>query len=225
MNVFCISDSLGLPRTGVKYEESWYHLIQEDNPDVNFYPFFLRDQTTNALWDIFNNYLKYFQPEYTIVQLGICDCAPRIINSKRLFWRLYFKIFQLFNKTELAWRLVKKVYKRNDPNRVIVPFKKFAINTNTFVEDCIKIGTKVIFISIPTPSPSLKEKSTLLDYNIQRYNSFYVDLTQKYPNSVFVLSPLSEGSPENYVEDGYHSNAIGFKKVSDAISLFLRNLK
>ena len=223
MNVFCISDSLGLPRNGVKYEDSWYCLIQKEFPDINFYPFFLRDQTSSSLEDIFNNYLKYFRPEFSIVQLGICDCAPRIINSKRLFWRIYFKLFQLFNNTEVAWRIVKKFYKRNNPNRVVVPFEQFKKNNRCFVENCIKIRSKVVYISIPIPSSSLKEKSALLEQNIRKYNSVYLELSNRYPDSVYILSPLFEGASDDYVEDGYHSNAKGFKKVTDAISFFLRD--
>lgn len=224
MNIFCIGDSLGLPRNGVVYEDTWYYLLTKRFPNINFYPFFYRDQTTSSLEHIFNNYLKYYNAKFVIVQLGICDCAPRIINKDSLFWKTYFKVFQLFHASDLAWRIVKSTHSRNNPNRVVVPFDLFKTNVLTFVSLCKERGISIILVKIATPTQSLQKKSPLITGNIVKYNSFYDELKSLYPDLISVVNPLNTGEITDYVEDGYHTTAIGFKKVFDSLSKIIQEV-
>lgn len=221
MRVFCISDSLGLPRPGVSYEDTWYYMLQKECPSIEFYPYFIRKTTTDSLKTIYYDYADYFNPNLVIVQLGICDCAPRIVNTNKLFWRLYFKIFDGLRAKDLAWKLVKRFLKRNNPSRVYVPIERFISNNEFFLKECINRQIKVLYVLIANPALSLQEKSPAMFKNIQRYNEALSELAIKYSNYVSFINPLSAGDIKDYTEDGYHTNKEGANKVARGIIDYL----
>jgi len=125
MKIMCIGDSMGLPREHVKYEETWVSRIKNEFSKVDFLINCQRSQTTNVLKSI--DCLEYYNPEIVIIQLGIVDCAPRILNRNTLFYKI---LSRLPNSIQTKiWGVVKKVKKRS-VNTVDVDEKKFEDNLN-----------------------------------------------------------------------------------------------
>lgn len=214
MRVFCISDSLGLPRPGVSYEDTWYYMLQKEYPSIEFYPFFIRRTTTDSLKLIFSDYVDYFNPNLVIVQLGICDCAPRIINNNKLFWKAYFGVWSLLGATNFAWKIVKTLYGRNNPSRVEVSCDKFRDNIQSFVRNCSEKNIKVLYVKIGRPSSSIHERSPYLGDNISLYNSCIDSIMD---NNMSTVNPLLAGDGVDYIEDGYHTSKKGSVKVFESI--------
>jgi acyl-CoA thioesterase-1 len=91
MKIACIGDSLGMPRENVLYEDTWFFRVQQSHPEKMFISCFQRSLTTDMLLDNFDEY-SFIKPDYLILQLGICDCAPRLINDKSFLLVLCHKI-------------------------------------------------------------------------------------------------------------------------------------
>ena len=47
--ILCITDSLGLPRPSVDYEDTWFSMIKRELPQYDFISYFARDATTRQL--------------------------------------------------------------------------------------------------------------------------------------------------------------------------------
>ena len=133
MKVLCISDSLGLPRDGVSYEETWFYKLITRFPHVHFISKFQRLQTTSVLKE--KDYSSYYHPDIVIMQLGICDCAPRIILQNDLKWLLLERILNRINKN-LFWKLIKK-YKKRSADVVMVSPEKFRGNISRYFDNLI----------------------------------------------------------------------------------------
>lgn len=217
MKVFCIGDSLGLPRPGIAYENTWFSMLKKEYSSIEFYPYFIRRLTTNPLRTIFSNYVCHFAPNLVIIQLGICDCAPRIINKDKMFWKIYFKTFESLGASEIGWRIVKKLFRRNNPRRVEVSIERFKNNIESFVKECKCNNIKVLYVLIGRPAMSISERSPFLSNNVVRYNECIEALSQEYPETITIINPLQSGDNDDYLSDGYHTTIKGANKVFEAI--------
>ena len=109
-------------------------------------------------------------------------------------------------------------------NRVWVPLPDFKI----YIEDYVKrlldeCKTKrIIIIGICTPSIELQQRSPLLAYNVEKYNSFYKDLSNKYKDKIIFINPLCNADKDLYV-DGYHANKKGNDVVLESLVRVLNN--
>ena len=213
VKILCIGDSLGLPRDGVEYDETWHYILSREMPDTIIYPFFVRNQTTESLRSTYSNFVTSFKPQIIIVQLGICDCSPRIINDKSVPWKLLLKFSRLVHMESTVWRIIKLFWSRTNPKRVYVRFERFKKNVFDFSMDCMKMGVSLVFINIANPAEFVKRKSVCLKDNIDKYNSVFSELSSLYPDSIISVDPLSDGIETDYI-DGYHTNARGFRKVA-----------
>ena len=82
IKILCIGDSLTLPRNGVNYEDTWFYLIKQNFLNFEFISSFKRAITSNILNE--HDSLELYSPDYAIIQLGIVDCAPRLIKEASL---------------------------------------------------------------------------------------------------------------------------------------------
>lgn len=99
MKVLCIGDSTSLPGRSNKYEDTWLFKLKKRHQDWDFITFFQRGITTNILSEMGGgeeNYdnpvgadcLEHYLPDKVIIQLGIVDCAPRLIKENKLIWKI-----------------------------------------------------------------------------------------------------------------------------------------
>ena len=114
MKILCIGDSLGLPREECAFEETWISLLRNKYPQHTFIGQFEGGRLIDDSLRAYNGYYKYYRADVVILQLGICDCAPRYVNERKSINRLIRKFFYLLGLSNLYWRIVKSHLRRPD---------------------------------------------------------------------------------------------------------------
>ncbi len=222
MKILCIGDSLGLPRRGCVYEDTWLALLRQHYPEHSFYDFFAGDRLIDSALHDFNQYYQYYKPDVVILQQGICDCAPRFIDESKLSTRIIRRLFYTLCLKNLYWRIVKS-HKRN-PNRVKTPPSKFVELYKQLINNVLENkGKFIVIIKIGHGAESVIASSQYFNYNVDRYNALIDGIASNY-NQVFVVDPLSIVNEEMCV-DGYHCGPIGMQKVSESLIAILDSMK
>lgn len=214
--VLCIGDSLGLPRPQVPYEDTWISLLRQQRKDYEFIADFHRNATTNILsqWE-YGEHLLFYEPEIIILQLGICDCAPRYLRTTSFLYRFLNHLPEKFSSG--CWKVFKILKKRNI-NRTDVSLENFHLNVERYIQKCIHNNVqKIIIIKIATPGEVMVKSNPLIELSIRKYNQIYEEIAVKYPEIIVVVAPLHSGDNSCFVEDGYHPNGEGNKLVADAL--------
>lgn len=229
--VLCIGDSLALPGHHNKYEDTWYFRLKNNYPGIDFYAYFQRQLTTKVLntmgggKDGIDNFpkgadcLECFEPNLVILQLGIVDCAPRLLYrfERDILSHLPKSIFNLYVS------LIKKIRKRNLKN-TFVTINKFKNNIEKYILRAEKIKTnKIIFIAIPFADNNLVRKNEKILDNISLYNDILRMLEQKY--LIFkVINPLKK-TDQKIFQDGYHPNIKGHGLILEQLIVQLDEFK
>ena len=222
MRVLCIGDSLGLPREGVNYDGTWISKLKKARPGDDFIGLFVRQLTSIDLVDVSSgkargDFSYYYMPDVVVLQVGICDCAPRYYNSKKNIWKLIEKIGVRIVPERIYWRIIKFLFKRR-ASAAYVPLNQFSMNIKIFIEYLInKLHVaNIIIIKIGKPDKNVLAKSPDMFSQIEKYNNVYTELGDKYCDKVSVIDPLSEGDERLYV-DGYHTNERGGQVVFESL--------
>ena len=228
VKVLCVGDSLGLPRDGVTYENTWFYKIKIKYPNYDFIYKFKRSLTSLDLVgkskkDYLGDYSLYYRPDVVIVQVGICDCAPRYINDTKPFWMGLKFLFRKLRMEGFFWYIIKKTFTRG-ADSVYVPFNDFRNNIIGYVDilKSLKAVKHIVFVKIGIPGASPRKSSPNLLNNILRYNKVFDEMQQLYPGFVDVVDPLCVEDDKYYV-DGYHTNSIGADLVYSQLSSKLGN--
>ena len=212
MRVLCVGDSLGLPREGCTYEETWYYRLKIKYPNVEFVDVFTRALLiTEAVSNYYGSYYKFYNADVVIVQTGICDCSPRLFNSNSRKGRLMLRVVKSLGLTTLFWKCVKR--RDRDSNRVYtnpdIFFSCYNKLISLFVNDGIK---KVILIKIGHATPSVLKKSKFFNHNVDKYNNLIDKIARNYPGKIEIVNPLDNVTESMFV-DGYHCNKNGMEIV------------
>ena len=80
LKVLILTDSLGLPRTSpenLAYEDTWCYSLKDK------YDVLQISIGGGVIGEIYKQcqYYKGFKPDIVIIQMGIVDCAPRILGK------------------------------------------------------------------------------------------------------------------------------------------------
>lgn len=222
MKILCIGDSLGLPRKGCLYEDTWLSLIRARYPDYTFIDHFHGDRLIDSASHDYDTYYRYYNPDIVIFQQGICDCAPRYIDEKKLLTRVIRKLFYSLGLQNLFWRIVKSHNRRLDC--VHTRPEQFIDIYSRLIDNIFKNGSKfVVLIKIGHGADSVIASSPYFNINVDRYNSIIDEIASKYDN-VYVVDPLNIINNEMFV-DGYHCGPLGMQKVFDSICAVFDNLR
>jgi acyl-CoA thioesterase I len=228
--ILCIGDSLALPGHLNKYEDTWLYKLKCEFPHFDFITFFKRQLTTEVLttmgggengidgWPKGADCLEAYLPDIVIIQLGIVDCAPRLLNR---FDKIIIKLLPskfISNYIEF----IKRIRVRKSSN-TIVKFYNFKRNIDTYISRCKKLGAKVIFISISLPDDIMVNRNPRILENITKYNQ-YIECCAKI-DFVKVTMPLN---PSNFnfriYEDGYHPNPFGNNLIFNQMKVLLNGI-
>ena len=187
--VLCIGDSLSLPREGLLFEDTWLFNLKLEFSNLDFISVSTRGSTTNVLVSLGGNQnsidfppgsdtLEFYFPKFIILQLGIVDCAPRLIlpgTFKSVLVKLLpakFRDFYLL--------FLKKVSNRKR-DRVYVDKEKFRKNILNYLDRCKKNKVeKVVIIAIAIPDKTMEVKNPEMVLNVNEYNSIYEDVCKGY---------------------------------------------
>lgn len=223
--VLCIGDSLALPGHLNKYEDTWFYKLKRKFPEHDFISFFKRQLTTDVLVTMGGGLdgidempkgadcLEFYNPDIVILQLGIVDCAPRLLNK-------YDKIIlKLLPKTISSSYIgiIKRIRKRN-LNNTLVPLERFKSNLQNYVSRTKKINARVLIISISIPDHNMVKKNKEIITNVKWYNELY----NEFANNNSFISVTQPLQPKDYnfpiYEDGYHPNQKGHSIIFNHLS-------
>ena len=158
--------------------------------------------------------LEFYNPHYIILQLGIVDCAPRLLYPTEKV--LVSKLPQYARKIYIKG--IKKLRSRNKMNTVI---SKNAFETNLimYLKRCSKLNVhKVIAIKIAVPDARMVSKNPEIVENVISFNSVYHNMTKEF-DFLRVIDPLDSRKYDYSIfQDGYHPNQIGHELVFNSLA-------
>lgn len=218
-----LGDSLAMPRIedGINFSRTYEYLLSIKTTE-NFVILnkskrgnTIKNQTIQQY--IYDD-IQVLKPNYIICQIGICDCAPRIISPKERFLLnyispLWFKQFYLKIKSKHRLFFTKYFPVVN------VKFSDFVLMYSLLVREIFKVESvkKLFIINICDTNQRNKLRSYGFESNIIRYNSFLKTLVS---NNV-ILIDMFEASKLDHdllLEDGIHISLKGHEFISDKIS-------
>ena len=216
MRILCVSDSLGLPRSNVRYESTWYYKLSHFFNNIDFIPKLQRNLTSQDI--LIPDFSDFYNPNIVILQIGICDCAPRLYKRKKLFWIVLERVFHRY-----LYYIVKKTKKRL-PKNSDVSINDFEINISLYYSRLKKLSSfkKLIIILIGSSKKrELTIKSPYWHDNIEKYNAVLRSF-KKYKD-VIIIDPLANLDESFFVEDGYHTNDLGNNVIFNELKKIINN--
>lgn len=214
--ILCVGDSLGMPREGVAFEDTWYFMLAKSFPQFFFISKFSRGLTTNFLTGSSKlDYLERYSPLKIILQVGIVDCSPRYISKESLVIKLLDVLPKFF--TYGFWKFIKK-YGRRKPENSDVLIEKFEKNLRSYFDRCVEYNIKeLILIKIAQPSQNMINRNPGISNQVEKYNLIFERLKNDY-DLISIVDPLKFIDNSYFLEDGYHLNVEGNKKIFQHIS-------
>jgi lysophospholipase L1-like esterase len=225
-----LGDSLAMPRIeeGINFENTYEYLLSKKM----YSDFYILNKSkrgntikNQSILQYIYDDIEVLKPTFIIIQLGICDCAPRIIGSKE---RLILDVLAPFWFKRLYINLKSKnrLFLTKYFPRVNVMFPDFKLMYKGLIEKIFKIDSvkKVIVINICDTNQENKKRSFGFEENIVRYNSFLKTLESEN----IILLDLFEASrldPNLLLEDGIHLSRKGHIFITDKISESLNSYK
>ena len=167
----------------------------------------------------FYDELVFLKADYTIIQLGIVDCAPRLISLKEkkiinYFFSKAFVNFYIRNKARFRFFYTKYF------SSPYVNKKEFKYYYEKIIEELLnqKQTQKIILINISDTSEINKNKSYGFNNQILSYNEIIDKILKKDQKRISLLN-LYELSKTNEIllDDGIHIS----KKAHQYIAKFI----
>lgn len=215
MRVLCIGDSLGLPREGVPFEETWFYKIKLFFPKIEFVSFFERRLLISKALSNFDSYYTFYSSDIVVIQTGICDCSPRFIVEDKFIVQIVVKLCRRLGLLNTFWKIVKRRGRKADC--VYTPILSFSDKYDELVAKFINSGVEhVIIIKIGHAAESVVKKNKFINENVDKYNKELDIIKKKYKEKVSILNPLDNLNDIYYV-DGYHCNASGMDVVYNCL--------
>lgn len=220
VRVGIFADSLSLPRPRdptepIRYSDVYPSLVAEAlslrGVRVNVENFGKRNRTSEGQLDSWIEDIVYRDFDFIILQLGINDCAPRLLsrdanaffNSLPSYcYRYSQKLIKAFERIHILRRTISKRYVKEG---------RFTKNIASFLEE-LPIEATVIIIGITPPNAQLTKKSPDLAECVSRYNKCLAEIA--FRKSAFFI-PIDSSEYTYY--DGIHLNHLGHRYLSEKI--------
>lgn len=223
--ILIVGSSMAMPRSEIKYEDTWIYNLKM-HLDCHIIDKSRRASTSKRLISegggdgIYNkgaDLLEYYSPNIVITQIGITDCAPRLLGQGFVTKILNNSPKRIRDKIYL---LLKKKTKRKAKNAYVKP-DEFIINWQNYLERAQKIKTMVIIIKISKPTNFVLKKNPALYNSIIQYNLIYDKLAKSYDN-VFLIEPFTAKEIDRIAIDEFHVNKEGHQIVFAKIKTIIK---
>lgn len=212
MKILCITDSLGLPRLKpelVEHKDTWVNILSKnfEVKSLSIGGGIIKDFTSQL------EYLKMYEPDVVIVQIGIVDCAPRALTKLEN---------HLINKYYLTRKLANKLLPRYSHflrrNRGIsyTTLKDYARGLSRIEKT---FSCNVYAIPILRASKSYEEFLPGISKKITAYNT---TLKSIFENNYIDLVSFDQGF---IMSDNIHLNKSGHSYMAKIISRLLNSEK
>lgn len=223
-NVLCIADSMAMPREDVAYDITWYAKLVNAYPRVSFKKDFFRARSTKNLLKDLESDCRDFAPDIVILQLGLTDCAPRIINDRKLIWRIVRAIFVRLHLVDTFWKIVKKYFHRTPDTvyRSLSGFRKDIARSIKYLIEGQNVK-HILIVKIGHVGTVASHKSPYWNGNIEKYNEVFDCVERQYSEIIQCIDPLSNPDDSWFVSDGFHCNEPGHQIVFNQIDRSILN--
>jgi acyl-CoA thioesterase I len=215
--VLIIGDSLACPRPwiGVDLTSTYGYLLYQELAGRYFVANFAEgdNSTRRSIRKAFiRTFVEQGSASYAIIQLGIVDCAPRLLtNFERILGaiavRTHFlnQLFTLYIQIKSRYRYsLTRIFPKT-----LISVKEFEANYRTLLLEVIANNPvkKIFLVGIVCPGQVLREKSYGIDANIDEYNKRLKSLCDEMPNILeyIDLHLVTKENPEWITaDDGHH---------------------
>ncbi|WP_135303633.1 SGNH/GDSL hydrolase family protein [Haloarcula amylovorans] len=209
-------DSLPLPRQTVPYEETWPGHLRND---ARFAHIVNRSQSGKTTDDLRAEKVRFpgrklelYSPDYVVLQIGIVDCAPRLLskNEKSLLTSVPFEFV-----SRASSYAIKQLRDRSR-QRTYVSKTEFEANLRDYLERAEDVDVdQLVVLKILTAGEKYIEKNPNVQQAITEYNRILDAVAAEF-DFVETLRPLADTDDEEAaivdeytLGDGYHLNGPG----------------
>lgn len=214
-----ITDSMGMPRDESRWDVCWPHLFMRAYPCNEYILRSVRYSTTQRLameGVDGKECLEWYCPDFSIIQLGICDCAPRLFPKASYFKMLIDRCGGITQ--DIFYRYAESLLGRKQKN-AWVNVVDFEDNIKSYFTRAVKNGVKVIVISIFPPGKNVTTRNPKIVQSVELYNDKLRNLCKLF--GMYFVEPYVPLRSDNYTIDGYHLNALGhnwlYEQIANAI--------
>lgn len=222
-----ITDSLGAPRkvsTVLPYKKTWPCLLSEymeQNFNYNNFVYTKQGLYAKTLREYVDMKLDLYDTGYVFLQMGIVDCARRVLSEKA------FRTISMFPGIRDIVRFFAKKYhiKLTKLYKVVYTNEKdFKKSIEYFIS---KFNSSRIYI-IPILPVGDKHRAVSygIDYQVKKYNEIYKQIAQNNSHIYFMESIIHKMTPVNnnmYMNDGYHINENAHQIIYEELVNNLKN--
>ncbi len=222
LRVIIVTDSVGMPREGLYYKDTWISMIKNRYTSIDFIDRPMRGGTTARLVTEGGggrDLLELYQPGLVILQTGITDCAPRLFDKSGFEYRVINSIMsQRMRNKYIAW--IRKRRIRNPDLAYIKPdeFRKFV---SSYAGRAAGSGCKIIIIGILPPTSEFIRKSPYIKKSIDTYNEIYRAITREFDNVTFINPFENETDIDKLFIDEMHVNRSGSEIIYNSLCIVL----
>ena len=217
-----IADSLALPRDGIDYEQTWPAILATRLPEITWINRAQRLSTTERLYERGNggaDCLEFYRPDLAVLQLGIVDCAPRVLHRRTA--AVVYRLPLGLGARVPAWLERRRGRKSSN---CYVPLAAYEANLRAYLARAATQGTHVIAISVLPASRLLVSKNPLVVAQITAYNDVLDRLAREIDHFEVAHPFKAAPSSDHLFVDGYHLNEQGARVVVDGLEPLVRGV-
>lgn len=93
----------------IDYIGSWYYLVNKSLRSYDFIPYFYTDWPFQLVEDRFSSYYSFYNAKIVILDIGLRETLPRLLNLNSLFIKVLVKLVQKIGAENLFWRIVNLI--------------------------------------------------------------------------------------------------------------------
>ena len=236
--IVVLGDSLALPRKegvdNLNWEETWPYLL-ERKLKLKFVEIEVINCSkrarlmTTLLGHDFKEHILFKDPEIVILQIGVVDCAPRIISLKEKAV-LNHRLFPSFIRRKIiAYRKRNKreITKQTPLAKVYTPPRVFESALKQFfsrVDQEYSIQKKrVIVLPILANIHFMQKSSPNYGDNVLHYNQILQQVSVNVKATFVNIAHSFNRDADNFCSDGYHLNEKGNRSIAEVLSEVISN--
>lgn len=218
-------DSLPLPRQTVPYDETWPGRLRRESAFTHVVNRSQSGKTTDDLHAekvrFPNRKLEAYDPEVVVLQIGIVDCAPRLLSKTE---KDLITAFPFQRIARVGSHLLKRARGRSR-ERTYVSEPDFETNLRDFLRRTEAVGVEdVVVIKILTAGEKYTAKNPNVQSAIRAYNEVVDAVVSDFPEAQ-TMRPLADSETEeaeivdtHTLDDGYHLDSSGHRRIYDRLT-------
>ena len=229
-NLFIIGDSLACPRPweGIGFNDTYGARIQRCLKET-VYVVSLAEGSKSTRDYTSDSFIKTnvcsASMNYLVIQLGIVDCAPRLMTVFERFIGYALSkvgIGEAVFGAYAQWKSKHRLFFTRWFPHVLVDIEEYKANLDCIVKEYVSRNPieTIIFINIAYPGDSLVQKSWGILKNIEKHNEVLASLGREHETEVSIVDLFSATKKnKSWItqDDGHHIKIEAHEWISDSI--------